>query len=429
MEVTDITRRNIIDDLRLNFSAYHGRLDELAFLKRIYDLSKLESTDGRFDTFEGDYWQHRVNNYDWPDDWFFEDSRFSLMQGEDSAFLRFLCETLHPLVRPNSEEAQTMLEMYNSYLMDDGYELYTVKKQSNRNVYSFRKIGSPAVKFGNIEKVGREFIKEQLSKCEQKLALGDYDGAITNARSLVEDVIVRDIHKQLTGKEMESKGDLINDYKAIKKMLNLVENSDLDNSFKQVTSGLSSIVNGLSSIANKMGDRHSQSFKPLKHHVKLAINSAMAVTDFLYDVLEYQKTRTQVFKQQLLALPHIRFGKGSKYGQKYKSLSDREEIINVPEYKNLLSKCDKYMMRLVLNELLHDFTVTCYNDADRLFINLTCFYEILTPKDIQILFAKTATDSQAVANLHIFLADLQDSAPSLLNSETEKFLNPSSDYV
>jgi hypothetical protein len=65
----------------------------------------------------------------------------------------------------------------------------------------------------NKKRIGRRFILEQLEKCDKKIAEGDYDGAITNARSLVEDVIARDIYKQATGKELKTKGDLVDDYK------------------------------------------------------------------------------------------------------------------------------------------------------------------------------------------------------------------------
>ena len=44
-----------------------GRLDELQFLERLYNLDEMESYDSRFPTFKGDIIQHRYNNYDWED--------------------------------------------------------------------------------------------------------------------------------------------------------------------------------------------------------------------------------------------------------------------------------------------------------------------------------------------------------------------------
>jgi hypothetical protein len=69
-------------DLRLRASYFYpdqiswcGRLSEPDFLARLYDLDKLPSHDGRFDSMAGDIWQHRENNLDWDEDWVFSDSR------------------------------------------------------------------------------------------------------------------------------------------------------------------------------------------------------------------------------------------------------------------------------------------------------------------------------------------------------------------
>ena len=63
----------------------------------------MESNDSRFPNAIDDIWQHRINNpNDWEDNWIFNDSRFNLMSCDDSIFLNFLCEMIHPIVRENS---------------------------------------------------------------------------------------------------------------------------------------------------------------------------------------------------------------------------------------------------------------------------------------------------------------------------------------
>ena len=67
-QITEITRRDIFslfiygmdieeffDNKRIQYG-YCGRLSELDFLKRIYDLKSLPSFDDRFDDAEGDIW-------------------------------------------------------------------------------------------------------------------------------------------------------------------------------------------------------------------------------------------------------------------------------------------------------------------------------------------------------------------------------------
>lgn len=47
---------------------------------------------------------HRESFRDWDDGWIFYDDRFELLRCADREFLRFLAETVHPVVRPSSEE-------------------------------------------------------------------------------------------------------------------------------------------------------------------------------------------------------------------------------------------------------------------------------------------------------------------------------------
>jgi hypothetical protein len=57
---------------------------------------------------------------------------------------------------------------------------------------------------------------------------------------------------------------------------------------KQVLSGLTSIVQGLSSLRNSGSDAHATRYRPGEHHARVAINSAMTMTDFVLSTYEYQ---------------------------------------------------------------------------------------------------------------------------------------------
>ena len=140
MKITEITRHAIVREVMQSQYHWAGELEEPEFLKRIYPLEQIPSHDSRFDSAEGDIWQHRMNNYDWEDDWIFEDERFNLADGEDELFLRFLAESIHPVVRPNIQEARELVESYNSHLQYDGYELYVESRISGRPIYGYREI-------------------------------------------------------------------------------------------------------------------------------------------------------------------------------------------------------------------------------------------------------------------------------------------------
>ncbi|MFM0632595.1 AbiJ-related protein [Paraburkholderia xenovorans] len=128
MKISQLTRRDLIDAIAAERLDWSGRLEESEILSRIYDLESLPSTDGRFKDAAGDIWQHRVNNFDWDEDWVFYDSRFGLMNGDDEIFLRFLCETLHPVVRADATEADRMCQLFNQILQADGFEVDPQKR-------------------------------------------------------------------------------------------------------------------------------------------------------------------------------------------------------------------------------------------------------------------------------------------------------------
>lgn len=148
--ISEITKRDILDlfkngiDIpdfwetkRVTYN-YFGRLEEIEFLKRLYDLKSMPSSDSRFSDAESDIWQHTINNDDYPFCWVFEDERFQLKNGSDEMYLKFICEIFHPTVRSKKGYWKEFLAEINRLLQDDGYELYPAKKISSRDVYGWR---------------------------------------------------------------------------------------------------------------------------------------------------------------------------------------------------------------------------------------------------------------------------------------------------
>jgi AbiJ N-terminal domain 3 len=146
-EISEVTRRAIFDSLMTSGTDWAGRLAEDDFLARLYDLTKMPSTDPRVRTAAADIHQHRINWRDWEDDWVFYDSRFNLLRGSDDEFLGFLCETVHPVVRPNTDGARDLVVSYNQELSADGWSLAETKQISGKPVFKPHKLGTPAKVF------------------------------------------------------------------------------------------------------------------------------------------------------------------------------------------------------------------------------------------------------------------------------------------
>ena len=134
MNITEITRRNIIDFLFIRGYPFYGSIDLIDFLKRIWDLSSLPSTDHRFTNAEGDIWQHMVNNNDWEEDYLLY-SYFNLLGCEDEIFLKFLETCLHPVVLRDDEQVSETLSEFNKFLDPDGYRLEVSSQISGKSVY------------------------------------------------------------------------------------------------------------------------------------------------------------------------------------------------------------------------------------------------------------------------------------------------------
>ncbi|MEM6801258.1 MAG: abortive infection family protein [Bacteroidota bacterium] len=133
------------------------------------------------------------------------------------------------------------------------------------------------------------FIREQIDKCRKKLDEKDFDGAITNARSLCERTLEYIITK--SGKEIpDYKGSLPRLFKESKKYIGLEkEEIGLSDPLKQLLSGSFNYIQGISSISSSSGDRHSQKYEPEPHYAKLVVNSAFTFCEFIIEHLDYLK--------------------------------------------------------------------------------------------------------------------------------------------
>jgi len=184
------------------------------------------------------------------------------------------------------------LEYINQFFAYDGFQVIQVK-----GIAKIRDSAGQTVEFNpkgqSKEEDVHVFIDEQITKAEEKIQEGDYDGAITNARSLMEAVLI-DIEKALDTTPPAYDGDLPKLYKRVQKLLNLEPGrKDISEPLKQVLSGIISIINGLAGLSNRMGDRHARTYKPAKHHAVLMVNSAKTISNFLLNTMQFQQLKAK----------------------------------------------------------------------------------------------------------------------------------------
>ena len=164
--VREGTRRDIVDMLILRDVPYHGRLDYMGFLKRVWSLDEMPSEDHRYTTATGDIATH-VGFGDWDDSYLLLE-RLRLARGSDDEFLRFIEAVVHPLVVPNETEALSLVGDINSYLERDGFHLAETDRISGRPVYSAKPVSfaRPTPEPTSWEKVDRQLaaMRRQLAR-------------------------------------------------------------------------------------------------------------------------------------------------------------------------------------------------------------------------------------------------------------------------
>lgn len=209
-----------------------------------------------------------------------------------TAVLRTLiAKAVDPREFSNTEKTvEDAVALLNENLKYEGHELVR-----DGHFFVVRDLGAARVKLDASARVPDELtqltIDENIRKCEAKLSEGDFSGAITSARSLTEAVLIG-IEKDLDAGAPSYDGDLVKLFKRVQKLLNLEpERKDIAEPLRQILSGLTSIVNGLAAMRNKMSDAHAASYRPSRHHAKLAVYAATTLADFLFETKNYQRQR------------------------------------------------------------------------------------------------------------------------------------------
>ncbi|MCK7470042.1 MAG: abortive infection family protein [Desulfomicrobium escambiense] len=180
----------------------------------------------------------------------------------------------------------------NDYLTIDNYKIV----KTNNDKYQLRKLTENKIidinaPFTELEasELNQEFIIKQIDEARKRIDEENYWGAITVAKSLLEAVFTYLDIKINDKSTINHNDDLIKQYNAIKKMLNLdPSRKDLSDSLKQILTGLNSIICGLAFFRNKMSDAHRPTYKPSKHHAILAVNASYTLAQFLFDTFNYQ---------------------------------------------------------------------------------------------------------------------------------------------
>jgi hypothetical protein len=292
--ITEVTRRRLFDALSDRQISWSGRLSESDFLSRLYPLKALPSDDRRLDSMLEDVRLHRERHQDWPPEWVYSDPRLNLLQAPDEELLAFFALMLSPIVYGERSHADQLVDLINRVLAPDGWMFVVSKMVSGQPEFTFTRRANQSIDIPEImpssDPISEGYVEELAKKCDHRLAVGDYEGAVTLARTQLE-AVLEALEFGLTGDKSNHRGELAVQFKKVAKLLRMDDQrSDLDDRFKDVIRGLIQVVNGIAPLRNKISDGHARVRKPAPHHAHLIVNAAKTVAAFLVESYVFQRS-------------------------------------------------------------------------------------------------------------------------------------------
>lgn len=177
---------------------------------------------------------------------------------------------------------ESVLERINTILHFGGNKMIIDKQ---RALIVSNNASAPEISIKNVKNIDRDYIKLLSKRAIENVDSGNYDSALTQARTVLEEIFDYVLEKR--GIQPSTKGDINKLYKQVKDEYKMHEDKDADKRINHLLSGLEKIVSAVSEMRNKSSDSHGVGEKRLvidKHHARLAVNAATSMADFILSV-------------------------------------------------------------------------------------------------------------------------------------------------
>lgn len=186
-----------------------------------------------------------------------------------------------------ADEPEEVVEYLNRYFDADGYSIEKIEFSDEYKIYSLDDcLVNYDCLFKESERGNYILINEHNEKCFNKIKLGDYTGAITNSRSLLEQLLC-----EIKAERLRTNGQRVSGYNG--DIGQLIEDTfplinfqlgqigGAQRAYGKLENGFKDLISGLAILRIGMSDAHSITYVPTQKDAILAVNTAKTLANFI----------------------------------------------------------------------------------------------------------------------------------------------------
>lgn len=186
-----------------------------------------------------------------------------------------------------ADEPEEVVEYLNRYFDTDGYSVEKIESSDEYKIYSLDDcLVNYDCLFKESERGNYILINEHNEKCFNKIKLGDYTGAITNSRSLLEQLLC-----EIKAERLRTQGQRVSGYNG--DIGQLIDNTfplinfqlgqigAAQRAYEKLENGFKDLISGLAILRIGMSDAHSITYVPTQKDAILAVNTAKTLANFI----------------------------------------------------------------------------------------------------------------------------------------------------
>ncbi len=186
-----------------------------------------------------------------------------------------------------ANEPEEVAEYLNRYFDTDVYSIEKIESTEEYKIYSLDDcLVNYNCLFKESERGNYILINEHNEKCFNKIKSGDYSGAITNSRSLLEQLLCEIRAERLRAQSRRVSGYNGDIGQLVEETFPLIsfqlgQVGGAQRAYEKLENGFKDLISGLAILRIGMSDAHSITYVPTQKDAILAVNTVKTLSNFI----------------------------------------------------------------------------------------------------------------------------------------------------